>query len=105
MTERVQRNGGGQHPQEPRPGTLGRAWAALALLSALSTLLAQLPADWPRPAGRAAGVAVLLVAGVKARVILSRYLGLRGAPGAQRAFDFALALFIAAAAGLYLAAG
>lgn len=77
---------------------LTRAWAALVLLSAASTAVAMLPVARP-----VAGVAVLALAGVKARVILTRYLGLARAPAIRRGFDVVLALFLTGALGLYLA--
>jgi hypothetical protein len=46
---------------------------------------------------------VLALAGLKARVILSRYLGLGSAPGWLRGFDLGLGLFLATCATLALA--
>jgi len=69
------------HTRDP----LIRAWASLMGLIAAATLIAQvpLPAGWPEVA-RAGGI--LLIAGLKARIILSRYLGLWRAPWWQRGF-------------------
>lgn len=80
------------------------AWAVLIALSAGSTAIALL-----RPAGggwavRAAGIAILAIAAIKAHMILARYLGLAQAPQKLRGFDLVLGLFGLIAAGLYLAA-
>lgn len=76
-----------------------RAWIALLALSAASTAVATTGATGP-----ALALAVLALAGVKARLILGAYLGLSAAPAWARGFDLALALLIAAFAGLALAA-
>jgi len=68
---------------------LVRAWLALVLLSGASTLLAHDRNGW-------AMAAILLFAGVKARLVLVRYLGLERAPSVRTAFD----LLIAALVGL-----
>lgn len=85
---------------------LVRAWAALIVLSAVSTTLALLR---PLMAGRAADVAIaaaiLTLCWLKARVILGRYLGLETAPQIRRGFDIVVALVLVAIFGLSLAAG
>ena len=75
-----------------------RAWVWLVALSVASTGLAA-----SGLAGPAFVVSVLALAGLKARVILSRYLGLAAAPGWQRGFDLGLGLFLATCATLALA--
>jgi nitric oxide reductase NorF protein len=76
------------------------AWGALIALSLGSTALS-LSALWTLwPA--AAGVAVLALAWLKARIILSRYLGLAAAPTWMGRFDFALAFLCLLLLGLYL---
>lgn len=71
--------------------TATRAWIVLVGLSAISTCAALLPS------GPALAVAVLAIAGAKARVILSAYLRLAQAPAVERGFSlvlfFVLALF------------
>ncbi len=70
---------------------LSRAWLALIALSAGSTAVAALVAmDLHRAA---AGAAILLLAWLKSRVILSRYLGLAQAPGWRRGFNLVQGLF------------
>lgn len=77
------------------------AWLGLVGLSLGSTLLS-LPAIGRGP-GWALGLCVLILAGLKARIILSRYLGLAAAPFWQRGFDISLVLFCGLLLGLYLA--
>jgi hypothetical protein len=75
-----------------------KAWALLVALSAASTALA---------ASGLSGAALalpILIAGLKAHVILRDYLGLFVAPGWLRGFDLGLTLLILAFAGLSLAA-
>lgn len=75
------------------------AWGALMALSLGSTLLS-LPAIWVRwPV--IAGTGVLVLAWLKARVILLRYLGLAEAPSWQRGFDISLGLFLLILLALY----
>ena len=83
---------------------LERAWIWLIGLSLLATAVA-LGQPW-LAAGISwlAGLVVLTIAGAKARIILSDYLELALAPQILRGFTFALALFLLAASGLYLAA-
>ena len=76
-----------------------RAWIALLALSAASTAVAATGATGP-----ALALAVLALAGIKARLILGAYLGLSTAPDWARGFDLALALLLAGLAGLALAA-
>ncbi|MDO5658545.1 MAG: cytochrome C oxidase subunit IV family protein [Paracoccus sp. (in: a-proteobacteria)] len=79
-----------------------RAWLWLLAASAGSTLMAAL-ADGG--AARVAMLAVLVLAWIKARVVLGAYLELDHVPGVRRGFDLALGLFMVVAGGLYLAAG
>ncbi|MDO5705345.1 MAG: cytochrome C oxidase subunit IV family protein [Paracoccus sp. (in: a-proteobacteria)] len=76
-----------------------RAWLILiaASLGATAAALSPLP-------GRVAMVVVLALAWVKARVVLAAYLELDETPPIRRAFDLALALFMALAGLLYLIA-
>lgn len=72
----------------PFSTTLTRAWLlliALSLGSAAVTLIHGSP--------KLTGAAILLIALVKSRVILSRYLGLDQAPGLRRGFTVVLNLF------------
>lgn len=79
--------------------TITHAWAALIALSAASTALAASGAT-----GDAFTLAVLALAGFKARVILKYYLGLAAAPNWQRGFDLVLTLILALFAALAVAA-
>jgi len=80
---------------------LFRAWGALVGLSLLSTLAALWPfsGDLRAPSG----VAILLFAVVKARIILSQYLGLAQAPFWRHGFNGALTLYGLVLLGLYRA--
>ncbi len=76
------------------------AWGALAGLSGGVALIAlAMEHGVPR---KAAGAAILLLALVKARVILARYLELERAPGWLSGFSWAVTLWAAAVLGLYL---
>jgi len=80
---------------------LFRAWVLLLVLALASTFLA-LPwlwNIWPTVAGSG----VLVLAWLKARVVLARYLGLAAAPTWQRGFDISLGLFCLLLLVLYLA--
>lgn len=77
---------------------LVHAWMALLLLSLATVLIAS--AGTAGSAWMAGGV--LALAGLKARVILSRYLGLAVSRFWTRVFDLAIGLFLAAALALYL---
>ena len=66
---------------------LVRAWAALVLLSGASTLLSHQRGGW-------AVAAILLFAGIKARLVLVRYLGLERVPAVRVAFDLLLAVLV-----------
>ena len=79
---------------------LTRAWLTLLLLSLGSTLIAAAVSRGFAPA--AAGVAILLLAWLKARVILSRYLGLWQAPGWRAGFNWVLGFYCLLLLGLYL---
>lgn len=76
-----------------------KAWARLLALSAASTALVASGLS-----GAALILPILGLAGLKAHVILSDYLGLSVAPGWLRGFDLGLALLILAFAGLALTA-
>lgn len=79
--------------------TLTRAWLWLLAFSAASTLLAA-----SVDAGAGFVIAVLALAGAKARLILSSYLGLAAAPAILTGFDVALAALLLLFAGLAIAA-
>jgi hypothetical protein len=82
---------------------LTRAWIILIALSAVSAFTAGLvDAGFDR---RITGVVVLMLALLKARVILSQYLGLWAAPSWRRGFNLSLTAFCLLLLGLYLAAG
>lgn len=78
-------------------GILLRAWVILISLSLGSALVTVLALD-----RRIGGTLVLLLALLKARVILSRYLGLDAAPRWRRGFNLTLGLFCAVLLGLFL---
>lgn len=78
---------------------LACAWGALL---ALTVLGAALPFSGSPP--RLAGVAILAVAGMKARLVLLDYLELRGVIGWAAALQSILAAFIVGLAALALAA-
>lgn len=79
--------------------TVTRAWIALLGLSAASTLLASMV-----DGGAWFVIAVLCLAGAKARLILSSYLGLAAAPAIRAGFDMVLVALLVLFAGLALAA-
>lgn len=80
---------------------ISQAWITLAALSAATTLLTLYRAG--NEARSIIAAAVLLLAGLKARVILSRYLGLGTSRFWMRTFDLAIGGFLVVAYGLYLA--
>jgi hypothetical protein len=82
------------------PHALITGWLALLVFSFGSTLISV----WPVPSQwqAVAGVAILVLAWLKARVILVRYLGLARAPFWARGFGVSLALFCGLLLGLYL---
>ncbi|WP_371227274.1 nitric oxide reductase F protein [Roseovarius sp. 2305UL8-3] len=77
-----------------------RAWIWLVGLSLGSTAITLWV--WPESLTWLAGCVILCLAWAKARVILSRYLGLCNAPFWQRGFDIALGLFCLVLLGLFL---
>lgn len=77
---------------------LVEAWGALVAFSIGTVLIASL-ASGDRGTLTAAGV--LALAGVKARVILARYLDLAGSRFWTRTFDLVIGIFLALAFGLY----
>jgi len=77
--------------------TLTRAWLLLIALSMATTLFAGILPE----AGPVFVAAVLLLAGLKSRLILSDYLGLRKAPTFQRGFTLILVGFLGLAMLLY----
>lgn len=82
--------------------TLSRAWLLLLALSGGSAVVAELVGTgFDR---RLAGALIIMLALMKARIILSRYLGLAQAPTWRRGFSLSLALFCLLLLGLYLAA-
>ena len=84
---------------------LTKAWMTLMGLSVLSTVIALMLPGLEANGLKAASALILIIAWLKARVILSRYLGLAAAPTIGRGFGLVLALFMLAAGGLYLAGG
>ncbi len=83
-----------------RPDILTRAWVALIVLSGLSAVAAGLINRGVDI--RVTGTAVLLLALIKARIILAHYLGLAAAPSWRRGFNLSLTLFCILLLGLYL---
>ncbi len=87
---------------------LFRAWVALLVLSAISTTVA-IFIDRGKTAETggwilaAAGAVILLLALLKGRIILSRYLGLEKTRFWRRGFNTALTVFALLLLGLYLA--
>ena len=79
---------------------LTAAWLALLALSAATALLTVI--DAAHLDRRAATIAVLVLAGLKARVILASYLGLSGTRFWTRVFDSAIGLFLILASAIYL---
>jgi hypothetical protein len=77
------------------------AWMSLIALSLASTLLS-LSGIWAQ-GPVVAGIAVLLLAWQKARIILAQYLGLAAAPAWRRGFELALALLCLLMLALFLA--
>lgn len=77
------------------------AWGILVALGMATTLL-----TLGEPGGRAGrmlvAASVLALAGLKARLILGRYLGLAASPFWRRAFDLAGALFLTVCFVIYL---
>jgi hypothetical protein len=78
---------------------LVEAWVALVVLSFGTVLLAT--ADVSGSVATFVVAGVLMLAGLKARVILTRYLGLSGSRFWTRAFDMAIGLFLALAFALH----
>ena len=76
-----------------------RAWIGLVLLSAATTLVAL--SDLAAPY---AGIAILLAAWAKARLIFLWYLGIAPVAGWRQGILMGLALFCLLIFGLYLAA-
>ena len=77
---------------------LNRAFIVLLALSVGTAILTDI-----RPqAGTIFVVVVLMLAGLKARIILTEYLGLRAAPECRRGFTAFLIAFLLAAFGLYM---
>ena len=87
---------------------LFRAWIALLVLSAISTAVAIFidrgkTADVESWVPALAGVVILLLALIKGRIILARYLGLETTAFWRRGFNMALTIFALVLLGLYLA--
>lgn len=80
---------------------LTRTWSGLIGLSLASTGLAALVSSGR--AGQAAMAVILLLAWIKAHLILKTYLGLGRIPRVQRGFDIALAVTMISMLGLALA--
>lgn len=80
---------------------LSRAWLWLIGLSLGSTAVSLW--HWPPAFTALAGGVILVLAWLKARVILARYLGLCDAPFWRRGFEISLGLFCLLLLALYLA--
>ena len=85
-----------------------RAWIALLVLSMASTGVAMFidrgqPVDSSGRIAALSGVIILTLALIKARIILSRYLGLEATDFWRRGFNFALTVYALLLLGLYLA--
>ncbi|WP_306144037.1 hypothetical protein [Roseibium sp. MMSF_3412] len=78
-----------------------RAWFSLLIISCASVMVAagaaQMHAAW------GTGALVLVFAWIKARIVLSRYLGLCQVPRILSGFNWALGLLCLLLLGLYLA--
>jgi hypothetical protein len=84
--------------------SLIRSWVLLVGLS-LGTTVMSLP-EFSEPWRRVAAVVVLMLAGLKARIILQRYLALAGSRFWTTTFDVVIAGFLLLAIATYmLAAG
>jgi hypothetical protein len=79
---------------------LVQAWAALVVLSLGTVVLSSIGTAGQRGAFVAAGVLVL--AWLKARVILGRYLGLAGSRFWTRTFGLVIGMFLVLSFALYL---
>lgn len=77
-----------------------QAWIALVVLSMGTVLIAS--AGTSGHSGTVMAVSVLVLAGFKARVILSRYLGLSGSRFWTRTFDLVIGTFLTVSFGLYV---
>lgn len=77
-----------------------KAWAWLIVLSGGSAVVALLVDQGMDR--RIAGTVILGLALLKSRIILSRYLGLAGAPSWRRGFNMVVTLFCLILLGLYL---
>jgi len=85
-----------------------RAWVSLLALSTASTEVALFidrgaTGGNPGPIAAISGVIILALALIKARIILSRYLGLETTRFWRRGFNFALTTYALLLLGLYLA--
>lgn len=83
--------------------TLTKAWIWLIALSGGSAIVALLVGQGMDR--RLAGAAILFLALLKSRTILSRYLGLVDAPSWRRGFNMVLTFFCALLLALYLIGG
>ncbi|MFV0292226.1 MAG: hypothetical protein ACK5II_03010 [Paracoccus sp. (in: a-proteobacteria)] len=82
---------------------LTRAWIWLVGLSLTATLITVFRGMLPAGLEAFTAIIILMIAGIKADVILSAYLELHEVPRIRNGFRFALILFLVLAAGLYLA--
>lgn len=85
----------------PSVRRLTGAWATLMALTIAMAIAADAHAD--SKLGSLAVVAVVAAAALKARIILSRYLGLNCAPGALTGFTVAVVAILATVAFSFLA--
>lgn len=84
-----------------RPDSITRAWLQLLFLSIVSVFLVSGPALLPGPV--VTGALVLVAAWLKARVVLSQYLGLCQAPRWQSGFNWFLGAHCLLLLALYIA--
>lgn len=82
---------------------LSKAWIWLMALSGGSALVAMLVGQGMDR--RLAGAAILFLALLKSRTILSRYLGLAEAPSWKRGFNMVLGFYCAVLLAIYLIGG
>ena len=74
-----------------------KAWVFLVALSAITTVLATFSVEW----GGGVAVAILILSGWKARIILNNYLGLETSGFWRRVFNTSIGMFLLLALGLY----
>ncbi len=86
-----------------KPDMLDHAWVGLIALSCGSAIVAS--SSGSGLSTGLAGVLIVLLALMKARLILAHYLGLSEAPTWRRGFNLSLTLFCLCLLGLYFLPG